>query len=185
MPKLPSMPPEAKLADLFARHPSHAPELIGLVESVMRGDGALDIGERELISAFVSSLNACSYCLGSHLIFAEAMGVPPERLEALLNDDTETTTAKDRALYSYLRKLTEAPADLRQSDMQAMLEEGWREDEIVEAIHVASLFNMMNRIVEGTGVDFDTAGNRTDHVALQPGTDARQHSYLGLPASKG
>ncbi|NET05043.1 MAG: hypothetical protein F6K09_11890 [Merismopedia sp. SIO2A8] len=36
----------------------------------MRGESALSAGERELITAYVSGLNACNYCYGSHQAIA-------------------------------------------------------------------------------------------------------------------
>jgi AhpD family alkylhydroperoxidase len=40
--------------------------------------------QRELIAAYVSGLNACTYCRGTHLAVAAACGVAPEVIKALL-----------------------------------------------------------------------------------------------------
>ena len=40
--------------------------------------------QRELIAAYVSGLNACTYCHGTHLAVAAACGVAPEVIKALL-----------------------------------------------------------------------------------------------------
>ncbi|WP_255431655.1 carboxymuconolactone decarboxylase family protein [Ruegeria sp. THAF57] len=42
---------------------------------VMRGESELSASERELIAAYVSGLNACSYCHEAHTVFARAYGI--------------------------------------------------------------------------------------------------------------
>ena len=49
--------------------------LLVYVNAVLRSDGALSMGERELIASYVSGLNACRFCHGSHAIYAEAFGI--------------------------------------------------------------------------------------------------------------
>src|SRR5580704_15257272 len=72
-----------------------------LAEVLLRGPGTLTRGERELIAAYVSGLNDCQYCSGSHSacaaaqlpegmalveqVRADASGAPvSEKLKALL-----------------------------------------------------------------------------------------------------
>ena len=44
-------------------------------DRLMRDHSPLTVAERELIAAYVSGLNACTYCYGSHVIAAGAFGV--------------------------------------------------------------------------------------------------------------
>ena len=66
MPYLPSLHEDAKLPDVFRAFPSSAAPLLELHEALMRGPSPFSIGERELIAAYVSALNACAYCAGVH-----------------------------------------------------------------------------------------------------------------------
>jgi AhpD family alkylhydroperoxidase len=57
-----------------------------LTEHILRGsDSSFSVAERELIGAFVSGVNACTFCCDTHQAAAEAMGVPT-CVDALLLD---------------------------------------------------------------------------------------------------
>ncbi len=185
MAKLPSLPENAHISDLFARFPGSRTAMLQFVQVVMREDGALGIAERELIAAYVSGLNACTFCYGSHQIYAEAFGISEGVLEALLNDlDTALVTDKMRALLGYVRLLNTLPARITQARIDTVLAAGWSEDALFEAVQICGLFNMMNRIIEGSGVRFDYAHSDGDHPAKRPGVDIRDHSYVATPMGR-
>lgn len=50
----------------FAFRPETAKPLRELAETLLRGPNSLTSGEREMIAAFVSSLNDCHFCQASH-----------------------------------------------------------------------------------------------------------------------
>jgi uncharacterized peroxidase-related enzyme len=178
MPKLPSLPDAAALSELFKLFPGHVETLMPFVDSVLRGPGEWDIAERELIAAYVSSLNACSFCLGGHVLYAEAFGLPPEQLEAALQDpDTAGLEAGLTAVLHYVRALNTMPHRLRQSDMDAVLGAGVTERALYEAVLIAALFNMMNRVAEGTGVTFDARTDPSRHSLAQM-KNPREHRFV-------
>ena len=57
-----------------------------------------------------------------------------------------------RVLLDYVRRLTTAPQALVQADADAVFAAGWSERALHDAILTASLFNFMNRLLEGHGV---------------------------------
>ena len=182
MPKLPSLKDNATLGDLFALFPAQGPALMPFIDSVLRGPGVWDIADRELIAAYVSSLNACQYCIGSHLIFAEAFGIPKDQLEATLEDpSTAGLNPGLAATLTYLRALNTLPHRLAQADMDVVLETGVSEQALYEAITVAALFSMMNRIVEGTGVSFDAGGDPMNTGLASYGGHPRAHRFVPVP----
>lgn len=179
MPRLPSMPSNVVFADLARRFPPHTAPLFAYVEDLMRGPGALDIADRELIAAYVSGLNACTYCFGSHKIFAEAFGIDAGLIEAMLSDlDTAPLTSAQRALYRYLGKLNTMPTRVGQVDMDAAIAAGVSEPQMVEAVMVASLFNMMNRLMDGLGVDLDFLQTPDRHPVASLGDRPRDHHFV-------
>lgn len=179
MPQLPSLPEDAHLKDLLIRFPKNIEPLMEFVNAVLRSDGELTIGERELIGAFVSGLNACRFCYGSHVIHAQAFGIEPALIEQLINDvESSGVSEKMKPLLNYVEKLNTLPNKLVQADLDAVLEKGWTEEAIFEAIEVTGLFNMMNRIVEGGGVTFEYGDNAQGHVLQQAGPEAAKNSYL-------
>lgn len=178
MPLLPSLPETAHLTDLLVRFPRNIDAMMELNTTILRAEGALDYAERELIAAFVSGLNACRFCFGSHAIYAEAFGIPEELLQALVDDfDTATVDDRLRPLLTYVRKLNTLPSKLVKADAEAVLSAGWSEEALVEAIEITALFNFMNRLIEGTGVNFDYAGETTGHTAAAGDEEALRDSY--------
>lgn len=91
--------------------------------------------------------------------------------------DTAPVSDKLRPLLAYVAKLNKLPSRLVAADAQAVYDAGWTEQALYEAVQVNAVFNMMNRIVEGTGVDFDYAANPERHPALGSTRDRHEHSY--------
>lgn len=153
MPHLKCLPEDASLADLRAA----APELFGKLqpygEELMRGPSPLSPGERELIAAYVSGLNSCTYCYGTHAKVAEAFGLS-ETLVAALVEDVETAPIRDslRPLLRYAGKLTVTPSRMTPADAEAVHAAGWDDTALLHTIAVCAYFNNMNRLVEGAGI---------------------------------
>ena len=77
-------------------------------------------------------------------------------MEALMGD-AESAPVDDRwkALLGYMGKLTREPARATQSDVEALYDAGWSERAVLDAVLVCSYFNMLNRLVDGVGIDLD------------------------------
>ncbi|KMW59454.1 Alkylhydroperoxidase AhpD domain protein [Candidatus Rhodobacter oscarellae] len=179
MPRLPSLNENAALSDLFARFPGNAAPIIALVEEIMRGEGARDIAEREFIAAYASALNACAFCTGSHVIFAEAFGIAPGLIEQSLEDlDAAEISPPLREVLRYLQALNALPHRLTQADMDRVLTAGVSEAALVEALEISGLFNMMNRIIEGAGVAFDPRSDPQSHSVNAMRGAPRNHHYV-------
>jgi uncharacterized peroxidase-related enzyme len=169
------LPENAALLEVFRAYPATARPLIEYHEVLMRGESPLSGGQRELIAAFVSGLNACTYCHGVHTVTAEAFGMEEGVLVALLeNLDTAPIDAKMKPLLRYVKKLTHLPVRLTSADAEAVYAAGWTDRALHDAISVCALFNFMNRLVEGIGVTADTEYFRLSGKRLQQG------GYAGL-----
>ena len=178
MPLIPSLPETSHLSDLLVRFPRHIEPLMALNNSILRADGALSFGERELIAAFVSGLNACNFCYGSHAIYARAFGVDEDMLQALVDDfDNAPVEDRYRPLLAYVRKLNTLPSKLVQADADAVFTAGWSEEALVEAVEITAMFNFMNRLIEGTGVNFDYDGDEARHTISSKDQDTLRDSY--------
>lgn len=185
MTKLPSLPENAHISDLFDRFPASRDAMMQFTQVVMREDGALPVAVREMIAAYVSGLNQCTFCHGSHLVYAEAFGIPEGQLDAMLDNLETAPVAEDiRALLGYVQKLNTLPSKIIQADINHVLGAGWSEDAVFEAVQICGLFNMMNRIIEGSGVRFDYSKADGGHPAKRPGMDVRDHSYANTPMGR-
>ena len=146
--------PQQSLIELFNHNPKRYSPLTQLVQNVMRGESAFTAGERELIAAYVSSLNACKFCFGSHQAIAADLNVDPELLEAIINDiETAPIEERFRPVFALVQKLTQTPSKTTQADIDALLAAGWDRQAVEDAIAVCSLFNFMNRLVDGFGFE--------------------------------
>jgi len=182
MPLLPSLPEPAHLSDLYMLFPENVRPLMEYTDGLLRGDGALSVGERELIATYVSALNACTFCAGAHRAYAEVFGISPALIDALIEDfDRAPVDEKLRPVLAYVAKLNTLPSKLVTRDAQAVYDAGWSEAALYEAVQVCALFNMMNRIIEGTGINFDYATAPSGHHArgTRPEDQTRTYGKFG------
>lgn len=165
-----SLPEDAVLMDVFRAYPRTSRPLLDYHETVMRGPSPFTPGERELIAAYVSGVNACDYCHGVHTVTAEACGIEAGAVPAAVTDlDTAPVDEKMRPVLRYVGKLTREPSSVTRADADAVLAAGWSEDALHSAIMVCALFNFMNRMVEGHGIRagadyFETSGKRLEEL---------------------
>ena len=99
---------EESVAAVMRRYPQMAMPMMEFSEVILRtGECAFTHEERELIGAFASGLNNCTYCYSTHKATAEAFGVPENLLDSMV-DDLETAGVDERMkpVLRYVRKLT-------------------------------------------------------------------------------
>jgi len=149
-----SLPDDASILHVFKRFPKGVEHLLRYHDDILRGPSELSIGERELIAAYVSGLNACAYCAGAHTVIASTFGID-ERLVQELIDNVDTSSIDERLkpILRYAKTLTLAPAKVTAKEAEAVRSAGWSEETLFDAISICALFNFMNRIVEGTGLE--------------------------------
>lgn len=166
---------EGAVRDILLMNRAAGKALIDYHLAVLRQPSALTPGQRELIAAYVSGLNACQYCHGVHSVTAEAFGLG-ESVIADLMADPETADIDDRMrpILHYARKLTREPARLTKGDYDAVMAAGWDEQALHDAINVVCLFNFMNRLVEGHGV------KGSDDLYALRGQALHDHGYAPI-----
>lgn len=151
----PSLGPDDRLEELFRRFPRGVAPLIALHDQILRDeDSDLSLGERELIAAFVSGLNACDFCFGAHKLMARAFGVSETLIEDMVKDEQSAALEpKLKPLFAYLRKLTLTPAKVTALDAKAVFDAGWSEEALYDAALICALFSFMNRVLDGAGIE--------------------------------
>lgn len=160
----PSLPEPVTMGELFAKFPNTVRPLCEYHDRLLRDWSPLTVGQRELIAAYVSGLNACTYCFGAHSLAARAFGIDEGVFEAMMeNLETAPVDARLKPILAYVRKLTLKPSSVSGTDAAAVYEAGWEERALFDAISVCALYNFMNRIVEGSGMrDDPLAGTREE-----------------------
>jgi uncharacterized peroxidase-related enzyme len=158
MPFLPSMPKGSSLIDLFKLFPETSKPLIEFHEALLRGSSPFSEGERELIATYVSGVNQCRYCFGVHSATAELLGIPRPTIDLLIDDvEVAPVDEKMKPVLRYAGKLTRDPRSVSQVDADAILAAGWDETALYHCVAITALFNFMNRLVEGMGIELDRA----------------------------
>ena len=145
---------QENVLEIFQQNSSRYSPLTQFIQNVMRGESAFTPGERELIAAYVSGLNSCNYCSGSHQALAADLNVDPQLLEAILKDiATAPIDERLRPIFALVQKLTLTPSKTTQADIDRVLTAGWDQQAVEDAIAVCSLLNLMNRLVDGFGLE--------------------------------
>jgi uncharacterized peroxidase-related enzyme len=130
--------------------------LFTLVRATMDNPAPLSRAQAEAIAVAVSSLNGCAYCLGHHgPRLARALG--DEALARAVARDYRAAdlAARDRVLLDYAVALSCEPAERTADDVERLREYGFGDDAILRAAAVAALFNLLNRLIAGLGVELE------------------------------
>jgi len=158
MPFMPSIPVDALVKDVYLIDPQTFRHWLHVEEAIMRGASAFTAGERELMAAYVSRLNSCTYCASSHSEAAIVLGVERHLLEALMADvDTAPIDKRFKPIFKFLKKLTLTSYKMVQADVDAVYAEGWDERALHDVIMVCCCFSFMNRLADGYGLPSDPA----------------------------
>lgn len=152
MPKLKTLE-RPSMVDVLAKYPAGFAGLCDYHDAILRAPSELSVADRELIATYVSGQNQCKFCYGAHRAFAEAHGIDAAMFEQLIADPAAAGVApKLLPILAYAKKLTLTPSMITQADAERVYEAGWGEEALFTAISVTALFNLMNRLVEGTGI---------------------------------
>ncbi|RUP06501.1 MAG: alkylhydroperoxidase AhpD family core domain-containing protein [Mycobacterium sp.] len=124
-----------------------------LTHEAMRGPSEWSVGERELMAAVVSQANDCPFCIAAHSATSSQWYGDPAMVAAVLADlDTAPIGEPLRATLRMLAK-TDTPDP---ADMRAVLANGVTAQQITDALAVALVFGITNRLANA--FDFDVAG---------------------------
>jgi uncharacterized peroxidase-related enzyme len=140
---------------LFEYRPETGLALKRLAEVLLRDDNTLSRGERELIAAYVSRRNDCSFCTLSHSAFAAAQ-LPGGAAEvANVLDDASTAPVSDklRALLAIAAAVQQTGQAVTAEHVAAARDAGATDLEIHDAVLIAAAFCMYNRYVDGLATE--------------------------------
>ncbi len=74
-------------------------------------------------------------------------------VQAVLTDvATAPLPEKDRAIYSFIKKMVSDSTSIGQEDLDRELKAGWSDEALYDAITVCSLFQFYNNWIDATGV---------------------------------
>ena len=137
------------------------PELLDaevrLLESVLFTEGGLNRIQKECIVLAVSAANLNTYCATLHSQVLSILGIPLEESDRIVEDHRHSSiSGTDRALLDETRKLASLPGRSSQRfETERLCTQGFTELQIVEAVVVSGLANLLNTVQAGIGAVSD------------------------------
>ncbi|MGW4947921.1 carboxymuconolactone decarboxylase family protein [Actinoplanes sp. NPDC004185] len=133
--------------------PETAQPLNMLAETLLRAPHSISPGERELIAAYVSGLNNCTFCCSSHSALASVQldsGMSlVDKVHADLN--SAPVSPKLKALLRIAGAVQQSGRAVTPELVDAARTEGATDVEIHDTVLIAAAFCMFNRYVDGLG----------------------------------
>ena len=135
---------------LLAFRPETAGPLGALANVLLHAPNSLTPGERELIAAYVSHLNNCTFCWRSHAAIA-ACHLDSEALvdAAVANPEGAALTLKMKALLALAARVQQSGRTVTPADIARARDEGATDVEIHDTVLIAALFCLYNKYVDG------------------------------------
>ncbi len=143
------VPDAARL--VFYRSDFYGTPMKAITHPAMRGPSAWSVGDRELMAAYVSKMNACAFCVGAHTATAAMAYQDEAKVQAVLAD-LETAPIEEplRATLRLLGKLT-CEQTVNVDDMRAVLAASVSREQIEDALAVCFAFNTTDRLADAFG----------------------------------
>ena len=117
-------------------------------------EGVLPQETKELIAVFVARDAGCSYCVDAHVLFLDLIGASPDVAEAVRESTVEDMPVdhKVRELLRFVQRIDHEAYKIVDEDMHHLRGIGWTDEELLEAIWTACLFNAIVRLVNTLGL---------------------------------
>lgn len=131
--------------------PETARPLNELADVLLRGPHSLSPGERELIGAYVSARNDCTYCQSIHGAMAAHYLDGNEELVREVKRDSEQAgiSPKMKALLAIAGQVQLGGKYVTAEDVVRARNEGATDVEIHDTVLIAAVFCLCNRYVDG------------------------------------
>lgn len=137
---------------LFYKGPT-GKALSNLAHTLLHGPSGLTPGEREVIAAYVSKLNDCNFCHDSHAASANVhLNDQGNTVRCVVENLEEAPVSeKMKALLRIAEKVQQSGRQVSPEHIQQARDKGATDEDIHDAVLIASAFCMFNRYVDGLG----------------------------------
>jgi AhpD family alkylhydroperoxidase len=145
------VPDAAKL--VFYRPDFYGARAKEFTHEAMRGPSAWSVADRELMAAYVSTVNESAFCIGAHSATARQAYLDGPKVAAVL-DDLESAPVEDglRGTLRMLGKLTRQ-GTVGAEDMRQVLSAGVSRQQVEDALAVCVAFNTTSRLADAFGFE--------------------------------
>lgn len=155
------------------------------IRSILLPEDLLPRRLKEYILLVVSSRNLNTYCVAVHCELLRGLGIPLEKSDQIaLNHQLAGLPPQESALLDFVVSMHGCPEKLTPEAFRALQEMGWRPEQILEAIVMASLSEFLNTLQCGLGpvpdfpvrIDFEREKVNLPapgaHPMVEPGSSA-------------
>jgi uncharacterized peroxidase-related enzyme len=152
------------LIQLFSRQPVpdaarltfYRPDFYGsyskaLTHEAMRGPSAWPVAERELMAAYVSHVNDCSFCSGAHTATASLATGNEDMVNAALADPDSAPIHEGLRLTLRMLGTLTREGQVSAEDVSEVLDNGVSLEQVEDALAICYVFNVTNRLANAFG----------------------------------
>jgi RNA polymerase sigma-70 factor (ECF subfamily) len=133
-----------------------------MIRAILLAEDRLTRVQKEFILLAVSAANWNTYCVGLHSAVLATLGVSSEVSDLVATDHRQAACSRrDHALLDFALKLVREPQGVGRPDVDALRQQGFSEEQILEAVAMVSLANFLNTLQIGLGVTPDFTPRRT------------------------
>ena len=139
------------IRSLAMYRPDTGQHLYELAQTLLRGESPLSEAERELIAAFVSYKNQCTFCYSSHAAAARYLYQEDSNVVDLVLEDFELAPISPK-IKALLRIAASVQKDARTVTDELVAEaraNGAGDRDIHDTVLIAATFCLFNRYVDG------------------------------------
>lgn len=137
---------------LFALRPMHLLRWTAHYDELMKGESGLSKAEREMIAVVVSVANECAYCIAAHSAALRKLLKDAALADAIAaGHRSAAIPERMKAALDYALALTRHPSCITESDVVALREAGWTDEDVMDIAEVTGMFNFSNRLASGLG----------------------------------
>ncbi|MBC7850891.1 MAG: carboxymuconolactone decarboxylase [Chitinophagaceae bacterium] len=139
------------IRSLVLFRPETGKHLYDLVQILLRGESTINEGDRELIAAYVSHRNNCSFCRNSHAAAARCLYENEQGIVNQVLSDPETASIPEllKSLLNIAGKVQIQGKAVLPQDIERARNAGANDRAIHDTVLIAATFSMFNRHVDG------------------------------------
>jgi uncharacterized peroxidase-related enzyme len=120
---------------------------------MLKEDGHLSKGEREMIVVATSAANDCHYCVVAHGALVRIYEKKPLLADQVaVNYRKADITPRQRAMLDFAMKVALRSGEIDESDFARLREHGFDDEDAWDIAAIAAFFGMSNRLANTTGM---------------------------------
>jgi uncharacterized peroxidase-related enzyme len=138
----------------FGTNPAVVRQMVDMSSALLFADGYLTRVQKEMIATYISMLNLCPYCLDSHGFFLIVHGASEDTAVKIVAGKLDEGGISDaeRHLLLYAGKINSESFKATREDVEQLRTLGWSDEQIAEAVHVAAMMGLCNRVANAFGL---------------------------------